>query len=136
MSVVLAIITALKADSGVSTVVSTRVYRKKLSTGPTFPAITVQEISDIADADTNTGGWAHARIQCSAWAETPGQENNLSRLIRKALHRKQNTLMTAGTGKVYIVMIADAGSVPDDNPEIPLYMEHRDFLVMYDYKEV
>jgi len=26
--------------------------------------------------------------------------------------------------------------VPDDNPEIPIYMEHRDFTIMYDYKEV
>ena len=134
--VVLAIITELKATTSISAIVSTRIYRKKFPDGISFPAITVQEISDIADTDTNTGGWAHTRIQCTAWAETPGQENNLSRIIRKALHRKKNTLMTAGSGKVYIVMIRDAGSVPDDNPEIPIYMEHRDFTIMYDYKEV
>ena len=132
----LAIITALKANAGVAAVVSTRVYRKKLPANPTFPAITVQKVDDIADTDTNTGGWAHTRIQCTAWSSSPGPENALSKLIRKALHRKKNTLMTAGSGKVYVVMIRDAGSRPDENTEIPLYMEHRDFMVMYDYKEV
>jgi len=134
--VVLAVITALKADTAVSAIVSTRVYRKKLPANPTFPAITVSTVDDIADDDTNTGGWAHTRVQCTAWASTPGPEEALSKLVRKALHRKKNTLMTAGSGKVYIVSIRDAGSRPDENTEIPIYMEHRDFMAHYDYKEV
>jgi hypothetical protein len=132
----LAIITALKADTGVAAIVGTRVYRKKLPANPTFPAIAVSKVDDIADDDTNTGGWAHTRIQTTAWTTSPGPEDELSKLVRKALHRKKNTLMTAGSGKVYIVSIRDAGSVPDENTEIPLYMEHRDFMIMYDYKEV
>jgi len=138
----LAIITALKANTAICSTSfvgaspNQRIYRRKLPVSPTFPAITVTKIDDIADRDTNTGGWAHTRIQCTAWVSSPGPEDALSKLIRKALHRKKNTLMTAGTGKVYIVMIRDAGSVPDENTEIPIYMEHRDFIILYDYKEV
>lgn len=134
--VILAAITALKADAGVSAIVLTRVYRKKLPANPTFPAITVSMVDEVTPDDTNTVGYVDMRIQCTAWSTTPGPEEALSKLIRKALHRKKNTLMTAGSGKVYIVKMIDAGSVPDENTEIPLYMEHRDFMVMYDYKEV
>jgi len=134
--VILAAITALKADTGVAAIVSTRVYRKKLPANPTFPAITVTMVDEATPSDTNTVGTVDMRIQCTAWSTTAGPEEALSKIIRKALHRKKNTLMTAGTGKVYIVKMLDAGSLPDENTEIPLYMEHRDFTVMYDYKEV
>ena len=134
--VVLAVITALKADAGVSAIVSTRVYRKKLPPNPTFPAITVSMVDESPPDDTNTIGYVDMRVQCTSWTETSGPEEALSKLIRKALHRKKNTLMTAGTGKVYVVKLLDAGSRPDVNTEIPLYMEHRDFMVHYDYKEV
>jgi hypothetical protein len=133
--VVLAVITRLKADTSVAAVVGTRVYRKKLPANPTFPAITVSRLSPIRDGDTNTGRYGHARVQCTAWAETSGPEENLAELIADSLHRCKNTILTAGTSNVYVVSIRDAGGMPDENTEIPLYMEHRDFTVHYDYKK-
>jgi hypothetical protein len=131
--VVLAVITRLKADTSVAAVVSTRVYRKKLPVSPTFPAITVDRVDKARDADTNTGRYGHMRVQCTAWSSTIGPEENLSELIADSLHRCKNSILTAGTSTVYVVSIRDAGGMPDSNDEIPLYMEHRDFTVHYDY---
>jgi len=134
MDIVYAVITALKADSAIATACGTRIYRKRLPTNPTFPAITVQAVDKIRDSDTNTGRYGHSRIQCTSWATTPGPDEDISEMCADALHRLTNTRMTYGTNKgVYVVSIIDAGGVPDENTEIPLYMEHRDFWIEYDY---
>jgi hypothetical protein len=131
--IVLAAITALKANAGVAAVVGTRVYRKQLPTNPTFPAIVVSKVDDIRDSDSNTGRYGHARIQCTAFASTEIVADNLSELIADCLHKTVNTTMTAGTSTVYVVEIGDAGTVPDVNTEIPLFLYHRDFRILYSY---
>ena len=133
--VVYALITLLKADAGVAAVASTRVYRKKLPLNPTFPAITVSKVDNIRDEITNTGGYAHARVQVTTWAESPGPEEGLAESCADVLHRLTNKTVTYGTGGwVRIISVTDAGGIPDDNAEIPLYMEHRDFMIHYDYQ--
>ena len=132
--VALAVVTALRADTAISALVVARVHRRVLPMDPVFPAITVTQIDDIADMDTNTIGYASTRIQCTTWASSDGVAQVLSSLIRTSLHRTINTLLTAGSDGVYVVSIKDAGSRPDVNPDIPLYMYHRDFMITYDYK--
>lgn len=132
--IILAAITALRGNTPVATVVGTRVYRKKLPPDATYPAITVSRVDNNRDDDTSTGRYAHSRIQCTAWAATDGAADNLSELIADCLHRTKNTILTAGTGRVYVVSVKGAGTVPDENPDIPLYMYHRDFMIHYDYR--
>jgi len=135
------IMTYLKTVTAITAVTSTRIYRKRFPTGTTFPAITVAKIDDVRDDITNTGGYAHARVQITSWASNPGEDENLSGLVTDALHRMQNrtlsyTIDTATAPKtvqVYIVSVKDAGGIPDDDAEIPIYMEHRDFDVHYSY---
>jgi hypothetical protein len=135
--VVLAVITALKADANVHALAGDQIYRKTLPQNPTLSpllSVTVSEVDDIADTDTNTSGYAHTRIQCTVWGISDGATSNLSKVIRKALHRTTNTVLPAGTGHVYITQIKDAGVVPDENTDISVFIYHRDFVVMYDYK--
>lgn len=133
--IVYAIITALKADTSVAAVASTLIYRKKLPTDPTFPAITVSKVDGIRDGITNTGGYAHSRVQVTTWAETPGPEDDLAETCTDVLHRLTNKTVVYAPGKwVRIISVTDAGGLPDDNPDIPLYMEHRDFMIHYDYR--
>jgi hypothetical protein len=133
--VVYALITLLKADSKVAAVAGTKVYRKKLPLNPTFPAITVSKVDGIRDEITNTGGYAHSRVQVTTWAETPGPEEDLAETCANVLHRLTNKTVLYGTNQwVRIISVRDAGSIPDDNAEIPLYMEHRDFMIHYDYQ--
>jgi len=137
--VVLAVITRLKADTSIQTVIgispNQRIYRKNLPANPTFPAITVTRIDKKRDNQkSNTGRYADARIQCTAWATDDGTAENLSELIADSLNRTVNITLTAGTSWVTITSIFDAGGVPDENTDISLYMEHRDFMIMYSYK--
>jgi hypothetical protein len=133
---VLAIITRLKADTAVAAVVSTRVYRMALPTSPVFPAITVSRVSNIRDlVGNNTGKYAQTRIQCTAWAATDGVADSLSELIADSLNGIANTLISPGTGviPVYFIGCDDAGTVPDSNMDVPVFMYHRDFLIDYAY---
>lgn len=133
-----AVIALLKADAQVTAHTDMRIYRRKLPRGPSFPAITVTTVSDIRDTITNTGGYARARVQVTAWAQIPGAEADLAHRCADTLHRRQNSILTYGSGAsasiVYIVSVQDAGGIPDENTKIPLYMEHRDFMVHYDYR--
>jgi len=128
---VLAIITRLKADTAVAGVVSTRVYRATLPTSPTFPAITVSRVDNKRTNECHAGGHnAISRIQVTTWATTDGVADNLSELVADSLNRVTSTNLSPG---VWIVSIFDAGTVPDNNMDIPVYMYHRDFMVKYDY---
>jgi hypothetical protein len=133
-----AIITKLLAYTPLTTLVSTRIYRNTLPSNPTYPAIIVSEISDSTPVDHSTGGWVSTRIQCTILSTGTGggEAGKISRIVRDALHRTVNTLLTAGTGKVFIQKITDGGSRPDANTDlIPvLYMRHRDVIVLYDYR--
>ena len=135
--IVYAVITLLKADTAITGVTSTRIYRRKLPTNPTFPAITISKVDNIRDDITNNNGYAHTRVQVTSWASNTGQDEYLSELVCDALDRKQNSILTYGSGvtagTVYIVSVKDAGGIPDENSEIPLYMMHRDFMIHYDY---
>lgn len=137
--IVLAVITKLKADPAIITAVGTRVYRRNLPTNPTFPAITVTRIDKIRDKQkSNTGRYADARIQCTAWAASDGIAEDLSEMIADSLNRTVNTALSTGTttNNVYVVSCFDNGGVPDENTDLvpPLYMEHRDFMIKYSYK--
>jgi hypothetical protein len=128
-NVVLAIITWLKADTPVAGVVGTRIHRKKLPLSPTFPAITVSKISPKRlNLTHNQIRVAQSRIQCTAWAATDGVADNLSELIADSLDKITDTYMAPG---VFVIRIDDQGAVPDDEPDIPLEMYHRDFIVQY-----
>jgi len=126
---VLAIITRLKADTAVAGVVSTRVYRATLPTSPTFPTITVSRVD--AKRQTlfhNRRGVGQSRIQCTAWAATDGVADNLSELIADSLNMVTDTYLAPG---VFVIRINDQGTVPDSNPDIPVFIYHRDFIVQY-----
>ena len=125
-----ALITAMKADTTISAIVGTRIYRRgSVPTTVTAPYVIVYTISDTA---TQTTG--DARIQCSCFAATDYAVSILSKTIRNALHRTKNTLLPAGARKVWVTSIKDAGMTTDENTDIPIYMEHRSFAINYDYR--
>lgn len=129
---VLAIQTRLKAEPAVTAITDMRIYRKgEVPATPGIPYIVVAEISDIADDDTNTSGYAHARIQCTCFATSDRVASKLSKTVRNALHRITSTVLPAGTGNVYAVSIFDAGDGSDGNSETPLFMYYRDFAIEY-----
>ena len=59
----------LANNTGVSTLVSTRVYVDALPAGPTLPAISVHSVSKIPDPEVGKG-WS-AEVQVSCWSNPP-----------------------------------------------------------------
>jgi len=121
------VISKLKADSKVSGVVSTRVTRNKLPANPTYPAIVASYVDDLGGGDSSTSNYAQARIQCSCYAADDFAAFQLSKYVKKSLHNLKNSVIYGSV----INSIVDMGAVPDGNPDIPVYVYHRDFMVRY-----
>jgi hypothetical protein len=127
---VLAVITALKANTAIAAIVIARVYRtSSVPADPTPPYIVVSRISakrlNLTHNRTRVG---QTRIQCSAFASTDLVADNLSELIADSLNMIDNTYMAPG---VFVIRIDDQGTVPDSDASIPIYTYHRDFLINY-----
>lgn len=125
----LAIITRLKAATAVTNVTGPRIYRGKLPNNPTFPAITVSRVgAKRLNYSHNNRRIGQSRIQCTAWATSDGAADNLSELIADSLNAVDNTYMAPG---VYVIRSDDQGTVPDVNPDLDLWLVHRDFMIQY-----
>jgi hypothetical protein len=127
---VLAIITRLKADTAITAVVSAQVYRTgSVPTNPTFPYIIVSRVDTKRRHEThNRIRTAQARVQCTAFASTDMAADNLSELIADCLNMVTDTYLAPG---VFVISIFDQGTTPDSNPDIPVYMYHRDFMITH-----
>jgi hypothetical protein len=135
MDITAAVISKLKADTFVAAKVSTRVDRVINSPFPQLPSIVVAKVDDVRSAGSSTGRYSTARIQCSSYAKTDSEAAEVSELIADALDRLKNMVIgTTSTDYALIVGIEDAGTVPDSQPKVPLYVYHRDFLVEYNIK--
>ena len=127
---ILAALTALRATTAITAIVSTRIYRTgDVPTNPTPPYIIVSEVTDVAARQL-----AGARVQCSCFATTDRVASGISKTIRNEWHRKKNTLLKAGSRYVWIASVTDAGNQPDPNEGVALYAHHRDLLINYDYR--
>jgi hypothetical protein len=124
--ITLSIINALLADTTIAGVVGTRVYRAEPPVSPTIPLIVVSKVDDIRPNDTYES-YGRSRIQVTVFASSDGAADNLSGMIADALNQVVNTYLTG----VIIVAIEDAGTYCDHNPDIGIWMYHRDFMVNY-----
>ena len=124
--IVLAVMNQLLADSAVSTAVGSQIYRAKLDQYNTLPAIVVSRIDAIRPNDTNED-YINSRIQVTVYASNDGLADDICEMTANCLNRYVNSMM----GGVYIVSMMDQGSMSDNNPEIGIWMYHRDFMVNY-----
>ena len=131
---IIAVQTRLKAIPEITALVSTRIYRiGSVPTSPTLPYILLPGmISDIGDACTSTSDNGHARVQVSVFASTDVIAESISQILKKKVPCT-DTILPAGTDYLRVTRIEDAGAVPDVNTDIPVYMRHRDFRILYAY---
>jgi hypothetical protein len=124
--ITLSILNRLLADTQITAVVSTRIYRAGLPKKPTLPAIVVSKVDDIRPNDTTGVNYAVSRIQTTVFANSDGQADQISGLIADSLNALVNTL-----SGVTIISVFDAGVRTDNNPDAAIWMYHRDFMVTY-----
>lgn len=124
--IVLAIMNQLKADTNIATAVGTQVFRARLEPGETLPAIVVSRIDAIRPNDTNED-YINSRVQVTVYASNDGLADDICEMVANTLNRFVNNML----GGIYIVSMMDQGSMSDNNPEIGIWMYHRDFMVNY-----
>lgn len=126
-----AVIVKLLADTRITAKAETRITQAVTTNFPQLPAIVVSKVSDIRDTHSSTANYSTARIQCTSYAKTDAEADELSELIADCLDTLTNTIINS---RVKIVECFDAGMVPGNNPKIPIYVYHRDFRIVYQVK--
>jgi hypothetical protein len=109
-----------------------RIYYDELPQDPVFPAIVVSPVDDSRTFAHNKSKQFQDRIQCTAYTDMASGKGagarTLSKLIASDLDLVTDTTFPSG---LHVISISDEGGHPDSNPEIPLFMYHRDFMVKY-----
>lgn len=126
--VTLAVQSLLKANAAIAGLVSTRVYRTIPAT-PTKPFIAVVRIDKVPEAPTSSSTYSMARIQCTSFAATDVQAEEISDLISEAVKDVQDVVISG----VYIVEIEDGAAVPDnsDGQTTGTYRDNHDLKITY-----
>ena len=130
---VYAVIQKLTGNVAVTAIVGTRIYKFILPPGAQYPAITVGDVSNVRNNGNARLRYANMRVQVTAWAPTDTVAVNLSELIADALNVQNNQVFGSPPDCVTVIGCEDMGSVPDNRPDVPIYMRHRDFMIEYSY---
>jgi hypothetical protein len=88
------IYTQLAADSGVSTLVGTRIYPRRLPQSPSVPAITYQRIS--SSPQMGTTALRRSRYQLNCWDLTDDGVQALADAAKSAMEEYTDTDQTPG----------------------------------------
>jgi hypothetical protein len=91
---------ALSGNSGVTTLVSTRIYPLKLPQNPTYEAISFQRISNTP-TNGNTD-LRESRWQINCWADTYVESQALALAVKTALEEYKDTTATPGIKQAYV----------------------------------
>ena len=85
--------TRLSTYAGLTALVSTRIYPLIMPQGVTYPAVTYQRIATEPREScmVEDVGWARARVQVTAWADTFTSAKAIAAQVRAALQRWTTT---------------------------------------------
>ena len=128
----------LTGYTGLTTLISTRVYWMTKPAGVTYPCVTFQRISTprIHTHDTSgSTGTAFPRFQFDAWDEGPfvsaaGKVKSITDQLRAALNGKTGSI---GSGSNTITLMSSLvdDEVPDYDPETKLYRSRSDYIIWH-----
>lgn len=120
-------VTRLKGFSGLSSLVSTRVWYARLPQDPTLPAVTVQEISAVpASAMGRDTGHVRGRVQVDAWGSDRAEAKEAGEQVRAALQRYDGT---HNSSELVFVDMNSAGVIYESEGRI--WRHRQDFGVWF-----
>lgn len=125
-----AIAKQLLANTGVATLVGTRIYPVWLPQGCTYPAISYLKVSGsrVHTMGASEAG-ANPRVQISCWGRTYADVKSVASAVRAALDQFSGTLGGAGGVSVQAIQLDNELDLIDPNSE--LYHVPMDFLTWY-----
>lgn len=122
----------IAAASGVSTLVSTRVYPDVLPQGCVLPAIRYAVISDRSEQHMTAGAaLAEADVQVDCYAQTRLSANSLANTVRLALARYKGTSASVVVRQVLPGFGRTDYEEPQDASDLGRYVASRDYTAWY-----
>lgn len=122
-----AIFTRASGFAGLSALIGSRVYPRRLPEGVTLPAATYGLVDDVEPQAMGAGsGVTTARVQFTAWADTFDVARDVAVQLRQAFRRWRGTV-----SGIEVQDSLPAGRSEDHNPEAGLFWRHLDFLISY-----
>lgn len=135
MSFVLSVYEQLAADTTVTDIVSTSIYRGSAPQSAAIPYVVMHEISKPhAHHLGGASGLAMPRIQIDCIANDPDTCETISEAIRDTLDGFRGTLGTSNTTnvrKMWLDTELDDNFSPQDGSDVPIYRRIMDFSVAH-----
>ncbi len=107
----------LTNTTGITNLVSTRVYLERIPQGATLPCLTYQRISTprlLAHDTSGSAGTAHPRFQFDAWATTYSSAKAITDALRAALNGFKGTITSGADSVVVQSSLVDAETSEPD----------------------
>jgi len=123
----------LTGYTGLTGIISTRVYWMTKPAGVTYPCMTYQRISTprIPTHDTSgSTGVAYPRFQFDAWATTYASAKAITDQLRAALNGKTGSI-GSGTNAITLLSSLVDAEVPDYDAETNLYRSRSDYIIWH-----
>lgn len=115
----------LEAISGLTDLVSTRIYRAKAPQGAARPYVVYHRTSGFADHyQGGDSGMATHRVTIEAWADTLGAARDVLEQIRLKLDAFRGAMGSTNTAYVHIVALTDEFDevlAPEDGSDVGLH---------------
>ncbi len=125
------LIAILLADTGVSTLVGTRIWPGRRQQGGALPAIILNRISG-APIYTNDGetGLERARIQIDCWAKTYPEAKNTARAVQTAISAFAGEESPVRFRNILLDTEQDESEAGSNQAEY-LYRTRQDYIVLW-----
>jgi hypothetical protein len=129
------IIAYLKAYTGLTALISTRIYPVQFPDGVTMPCVVYQRVDTprtlTMQSSGATGDLTNPRFQFRAWATTYASAKAITDQIRAALNGRTGS---TGAGTVTVTLRASlAGNETDGfDPNVRLYYRVSDFVIWFE----
>ena len=127
MNIRVGIRTALLADGTVAGLIGTRAYYKLLPQDPTYPALTLEQISgDPLNTVNSVPALSWARIRVNAWGKTYAAADALGIAVEDALNGETFSLTGLEIGSI----VAD-GMRDFYEPQVSAHYMTQDYRIYY-----
>lgn len=118
---------ALLSNAAVAEIIDTRAYFKMLPQNPTYPALTLEQISgDPLNCVNEIPALSWTRIRINAWGETYSEADELAIAVETALNGQTFTLTGVTIGSI----VAD-GMRDFYEPNVDAYYLTQDYKIFY-----
>ena len=123
----------LQNTTGVTNLVSTRIYNMRIPKSATLPCVTIQRISTprITTHDSaGLTGTAHPRFQIDSYATTQASAKAINDAIITALNGASGAFGAGGTAVTVQAILVDDEDT-EFVPDVNLYRQRADFIAWH-----